>query len=312
MKQKALAYTAAFASVIVWGLSFIGMKWLMRDFAPMTMTCLRYFMAAGIMMPTLAIVRPGVRMRDGFSMPVILSGLLLGFFSALEAQGVKYTTSSVASLIFAAIPMLLLFAELIFDKKKPTLVEVFGVVASAAGVCLLIIFSSGAAADALNPSLGNMLIVASCIAWVAYTLLSKKALREHSALYVTSWHMVWGGLVLVPFSLAEIPQWRAVSPLSWGILAAMVIFCNIIGYFSYTYALHRLGSVTLNTVINFQPFITIIAGYFVLSESLTYIQFIGGIVVIIGIVIITIPFKKMRSRFSRQKSLPSESSRPLQ
>lgn len=312
MKQKTLAYTAAFVSVIVWGFSFIGMKWLMRDFAPMTMTCIRYFIAAGIMMPALAIARPGLKVRPGFSKPIVISGLLLGLFSALEAQGVKYTTSSVASLIFAAVPMILLFAELIFDKKRPTVYEVLGVAASGAGVCLLIIFSSGVQTDASNPPLGNMLIVASCIAWVVYTLLSKKALREHSALYVTSWHMLWGAIAIVPFSLAEIPQWREVPLVSWGVLIAMVVFCNAIGYFAYNYALHRLGSVTLNTVINFQPFVTIIASYFILSEMLSPVQLVGGLVVIIGIVIITVPFKKMLLRFSRRKVLPDESSRPIQ
>ncbi len=314
MKQKALAYTAALVSVVVWGFSFIGMKWVMRDFPPMTMTCIRYFIAAGIMMPALAIVRPGLKLRPGFSKPVVISGLLLGLFSALESQGVKYTTSSVASLIFAAVPMILLFAELIFDKKKPTIYEVLGVGASGAGVCLLIIFSSGEQADATNPALGNMLIVASCIAWVVYTLLSKKALREHSALYVTSWHMLWGAIAIVPFSLAEIPQWHEVPLLTWGVLIAMVVFCNVIGYFAYNYALHRLGSVTLNTVINFQPFVTIIASFFILSEMLTPVQFVGGAVVIVGIVIITVPFKKilLRMRVSRRKALPSEASRPIQ
>jgi drug/metabolite transporter (DMT)-like permease len=291
MTERTKALLAVTSCMLLWGLSFISTKVLVVIYPPMTIGAFRFALGAVFLFFIMKAAAPGekLELRD---IPMLagagLIGVTLYFFC--ENNGVALISASEASIITAIIPCMTMGAESLLGKlakakeiknKKPGIFRILqwtGVFISIAGVFLV----AGVSLSISGNALGYIYMAGACISWVAYCFLTKPLFVRHSRIFIVFWQSAAGFLGFLPFALMESPGW--VLP-SWPVMGHFLflgVFCSALGYWFYARSLEVLGMVS-SIFINFIPVVTVIAGFFILGERLTAVQWAGAAMVLAGV-----------------------------
>lgn len=280
-KSRLLPLLLAGFCILVWGLSFAVTRGAVRQIPPLTLACLRFFLA-GILLwvvtrPQAVALRPG----DGkWVWALALSGVTLYF--TFENIGLKLTTASHGSLIIATIP---LGTELVLawrQRRWPHAATWLGTLCALGGVGLLVGRDRGAAS-----ALGDLLMFGAVGCWIAYTFLVQRLSGRYPNLLLTAWIMLAGAVSLLPMAAVELwfHPWPRPDAVAWAQVLFLGIVCSAVGYDFWNRAVPVLGPSAINTLIYFIPLVGVAGGIVLLDEPLTSNLFVGGALICCGVVL---------------------------
>lgn len=297
MKHEVLAgHIAAFCTILVWGVTFISTKILLRDFSPLEILFLRFalgWLALWLLYPHWLQVKD--KKCELMFAAAGLSGVTLYFL--LENIALTYTFASNVGVTVSTAPFFTaLLAWHFIKSEKPGLNFFAGFALSMGGIILI---SCNGREFALNP-LGDMLALMAAMAWAAYSIFTRKlALRGYASLPATRRIFFYGLLFMLPlclltpfsFSLAQLikPQ-NCLNLLFLGLGASALCFA------SWTFSIKKLGAVRTSVYIYLVPVVTIITAYIVLREPFTLLSSIGAALTICGLVLAEMPFTGFRKK----------------
>lgn len=208
-------------------------------------------------------------------------GISLGF----QFVGTKLSTASNGSLVTSATPaFVLLFAPFLLG-EKPTTRRVIALVLSTLGVLAVI----DPRTAELSPSLfwGNMSLLAAALTWALYSVLVRKVSKS-SDLLTSSTIMLLGGLpTSIAFSIWEINT-QGIGTITPGIIGGLLflgIVSTAIAMFLWNYAFAELPAAVASLTFFAQPVVGTLLGWFFLSEQITSLFILGGVLIGIGIII---------------------------
>lgn len=281
---------------VMWGLSFIFSKTALSEGMPvMTLAFWRYVLTAAMMLPMCLKMEGGVRL--GKWAPRALMTTLLGItvYFYFEYSGLQRTTASAASLILALVPMLTLLLRVVFCRERISLIRWFAVALSLIGAYFVIVTDNSEGAGTL---VGNLLMVCACLCWTGYILTTPKLMEACSSMRVSTWQAVAATITLAPFAIGERAQWVPVSATAWVCIFLLAAVCSALCYVLYNEAIRSVDSLTVSLTINLNPVAACIGGAMLLGESLTGMQFFGGVLIILSMVADTLEtsgvFTKLR------------------
>lgn len=117
---------------LIWGATFVIIKVALNDISPMTFVATRFLIASIILFPFY------LKIRKRFNKTITLSGILLGtmFFLGFATQtiGLKYTSATKSGFITGTFVIFTPIFQLLFEKKRPSKGNLFGVVLVLAGL----------------------------------------------------------------------------------------------------------------------------------------------------------------------------------
>ncbi|MCL1815170.1 MAG: DMT family transporter [Treponema sp.] len=300
--RKKSAVLANIICVLFWGFSFISIKVAVPVFQPMTLGAARFAIAIvilfGIHRLSPAAVQAGVDQRNVLKparedLPLLIASGLAGvtFYFFGENNGVARVTASEASIIVAAIPVLTITAEWMAEKltRKPGRLGLrnwLGAFVSMAGVVLV-----ASVSFSLSGSIAGYLYMGgAALCWVAYGFLTRPLFaRKRPRIYVVFWQNFFGFLGFLPFAALERANWGTPSlPVIIHVIF-LAVFCSAFGYWLYAHSLEILGVSTSTVFINLIPVVTVIAGFFIMGDRLTSLQWAGAALVLTGVYLTILP-----------------------
>jgi len=274
------AYGALCASVLFWGLSFTATKVALTHLAPFTILFLRFALACAVLAPVAAAGRlRGLTLTDHARIFGI-SILFPGCYFALETFALRLTSATSASLISAAIPMVVLALSAAVARERPALRNVLGVAVSLAGVCLLVGLRAGAG-SAVNT--GDALMLGAVASAAAYMVAASRLCRSVSPLALTTLQMFWGTLIFLPFFLADMPDWSLVPAAPLLAVASLGLFATVGAFLAYNYALSRVTAQAASLFINAVPVVAVFGAHMALNESVAVTQLAGGAMILASV-----------------------------
>jgi drug/metabolite transporter (DMT)-like permease len=97
--------------------------------------------------------------------------------------------------------------------------------------------------------------------------------------------IIFGALLFLPLFLWDLPQlnWQAVSRESLVALIVLTIFATIGAFLCYNFALTRIPAARAAVCINGIPLVTACAAWILLGETLTFMQLMGGALVLAAV-----------------------------
>ena len=283
MNRKVRAYIGIIFVNIMWGLSFIGSKRSMAaGLQPFSLVMLR-FAVATVFVFSIALLRKDslkIRLRD---LPLIavtsLSGVTVYFY--FELNGLKAMSAATAALIIASIPVLTMLYNYLFRKTRQPLTVWICALISLAGVYMVVTQDGGK--DTLK---GALLVFCACICWVIYMESSNVLLKRYSSLNLTCWQSVISLITAAPLAFCEGVKWKSVSADGW--LWACVflgLICSGICYILYNNSIRLLDTVQTAVFLNLNPLATVVGGILFLNEKLNAVQYVGGAILLISLLI---------------------------
>ena len=231
--------------------------------------------------------------RDAFVWTFICAAcFVLGMFG--YTLSLSYLSASVASMIFAAFPLvtLLLMALLgeHFTRRKALRVAL-----GLLGVYLVI----GPGGEL--SSLGTGLALGACVIYAIYLVIMQKRLSGYSGktimLYVTS----FTAMLFMLLNLSGGVDFSSITLLAWTYIilqAAIATYAALLLVFS---AIKRLGSAQIALLFPLELLLTILWSVVLLNESLSAMQLIGGTLILASLVLAINNPKFLRRRLIRPR-----------
>lgn len=275
---------AVIGAVLIWSASFVATKVAFRTFPPLTLGALRFIFAAVLLGSVLYL-------RQGFVWPtrndlgcLMVSGILgITIYFSMENLGVKLATAADASLIVAAYPAITMLLEMVFYRVVVSPIRFLGVGLAIAGVYLIVHESSNIGGS--YRLIGDLILVATGIVWSFYNFVTRKVVNKYATILVTFYQTVAGAIAFLPLMLIEREQWHIPTVDSFVALLYLGLFCSIVAFLLYAYGLRRLSSSSAVTLMNLVPVFGVFFSVVLLNESMNVIQFLGGFIVVVGIVL---------------------------
>lgn len=130
--------------------------------------------------------------------------------------------------------------------------------------------------------IGDLLAIGGAIAVTAYFLCGHQLRRSLSLSTYMFIVYSMSSFMLIIYNLFLNNSFTGYSSTQWLIFLALAIFPTFFGHFLFNWALKWLNTSTISLAIIFEPIGATILAYFILGESVTDFQWLGGTIVIFG------------------------------
>jgi drug/metabolite transporter (DMT)-like permease len=275
-----LALVEAVFINLIWASTFIFVKMALKDMGPLTIGGLRYFFGFVILLPFML----RARQRPSFSKAAWVQLALIGVSSYTLANSatfwsLRYLTATTVSFLMGLTTLLVFFGGIIWLKEIPNRLQTTGIILTLVGTGMF--FSVG-----LKPGepLGILLMGLALLCFTVFGILGRNTARAQTVdtLSLTAYPLAIGGglLLLVAIPIEGIPH---ASLQTWGLVAWLAAINTALAYVLYNHSLQVLTAFQMNVLLNLAPLFTALMGWLLLSEQLSLVQFIGMVVVIVGV-----------------------------
>jgi len=278
VSRRAKVWTALWAVYIIWGSTYLFIAIAVETIPPLLAVSTR-FVLAGTIMATIVHLRGGsLRINRRALASCIVIGCLLPGANAVLFYAEENVPTGLASLLIATVPLWVVVLRLAGRERLPA-TALAGVGVGFAGVALLLRPSGGAT------TLGVSLCIVSALMWSLGSFLSARLPMPPDAFAATTYEMLAGGLVMLPFGLASIGSF---SPSTGSLLAwlYLVTIGSVVGYTAYTWLLAHAPLGTVSTYAYVNPVIAIILGVLFRNEHLTGRVLIGAAIVVAAVAVV--------------------------
>jgi len=272
----------AVLTVILWALGYVLTRVAVRYFTPEAMAFIRYLIAA-VTLSIYAAIRK-MRLPKLKDVPLFFLGGAVGFAVYVYAinVGSQTLTASVVSFIVSASPIVTALLARLFLREKIGLLGWISVVCAFFGVGVITYFNGG-----FTFGSGAIWICLAMVLISVYNVYQRKLLMRYSPLEITTYCIVAGALLLSVFAPQAFPQLVLAEP--EGVVAVVIlgVFSAGVAYLCWAYALSKADKT--NEVTNYMfvtPILTTFLGFILISEMPPVSAFIGGAMVLGGVLLI--------------------------
>ena len=271
--MKSKVWLALLALYIVWGSTYLGIKFAIETIPPFFHAGVRFLASglilviwqrsAGSSMPT---------RRQWISTGIIGTLLLLGG-NGLVAWAEQTIPSGIAALIIASVPMFLVIGEAVRPNGvKPNWQGVVGLLIGFVGIFILVGPSEiSGGTTKLNP-LGVVALLSACLFWATGSIYSKTADLPKSSLMNTGAQMLVGSISLFIVSglSGELNGWNIVDVSSRSIygLLYLTFVGSLVGFASYGWLLQNAPISLVSTYAYVNPIVAVLLGVWLADEVL--------------------------------------------
>ena len=238
-------HVAAFAMILVWGISFLNTRVLLDEgLTPTQIFVIRFAIAY---LSLLVVCRFKVRYtgwRD--ELLFVVCGVAGGsaYFIAENTALELTLISDVAVLVSIAPLTTALMGAIFYRDERITLLTCVGMIIAFIGSVMLALKDGLVWGDSV---LGDLLAMLAALVWAFYSMALKRLNRTYTTLFITRKLFFYGVLSALPLlALQDNAQlsWATFSqPAVWGNLLYLGLVCSMAAYFIWGITVKRIGAV---------------------------------------------------------------------
>jgi O-acetylserine/cysteine efflux transporter len=279
--------SAALVMNLLWGMNLIAVKMGVDLIQPLTAAFLRQVFVMLICLPMLRIV-PG-RMRELIALGLLAGGLFYVIVNLSLSVSTNVSALAIAGQMGAPFALIL---AVIFLGERIARYRIGGMVLAFLGVMTLVFDP-----HAFDERLGLALTVLGSLVWAICSLIQRR-LNGVPVLTIYAWVGLMGTVSLLPVALLAEPQAMAHVPSlplsTFGWVAFSALGSTVIGQGTMSWLLQRHTVSSVVPLTLFSPVVAVIVSSLWFHTRLTPLMMTGGVLVMIGIAIVTIRTARAR------------------
>jgi drug/metabolite transporter (DMT)-like permease len=279
--KMALAFLAIY---LVWGSTYLAIRYAVETIPPLLVAGLRHSFAGGIMLAWAWArgFRP-TRQQWLAAAPLGCLFFLLGHGPLHWAE--QYVNSGLAALLMATEAIFILVLGWMLGQQRISGLSAVGVGLGVVGVGVL----TGATITG-SSLVGISMVLLSSFAWSAGVVISPWLKLPSDALGRTALPTVWGAVMLLAAAgvTGEFQRmsWASVSLFSVFGLGYLITFGSIVAFTSYIWLLQRVPPTLVATHTYVNPVVAVILGWLLASEPVTIRVVLASAAILGAIVLI--------------------------
>jgi drug/metabolite transporter (DMT)-like permease len=288
--SKAKLIAAFMAIYIIWGSTYLAIKYAVATMPPFAMAATRFLVAGGILY-VWARLRSDVETRRVHWLHAMGLGVLLlcgGNGAVVWAQ--QHVPSGIAALVVAVVPLWVVLLDWLRPGgQRPHRLTLIGVIAGLAGMALLI--GPGALGGGEIEALPAFVLLCGSLSWSAATVFGKRAKVPGYPPLTSAMQLLGGGLALAIVSIvAGEPGNIDPSSFSWQAIVSLgylIVFGSIVAFSAYSWLLRVAPPARIATYAYVNPVVAILLGWAIADERLTGRTMLAAAVILGGVALIT-------------------------
>lgn len=296
MRQNLIAAICLSLAASIWGGMYVVSKYILDYIPPLTLVWIRYVIAFIILFIILKIVQKKnknytkIRKKDWFLLVWIG---FIGYFVSISFQfiGTNLSDAHTGSLITSATPVFMVVFARIILKEKLTYQKVISLILASIGVIIVI----GLDINVVSYFLGSIILVGAAITWALLSIYVKIASRDLSSLLITTYAILFALIFTTPTMLWELQS--NVIQFDNTLIILGILYLGIVStagaFFLWNKGMELMDAGIGSLFFFFQPVVGTFFGWLFLDEVLNNNFFIGGLLILIGVFVVT--FQKKNS-----------------
>ncbi|WP_426358154.1 EamA family transporter [Pseudocolwellia sp. HL-MZ19] len=270
--------------VIIWGVNFLAIAWGLDGLPPLLMGALRFALVFSI--GFLFVKKPNIPLKWMVAYALAISFGQFAFLFSAMSMGMP---AGLASLILQSQALFtLIFAALLLNERIK-FAQLLSMIVAGAGLYII----AGTGEDSAMTLIGFVLTIIGAASWalgnVVNRIISNKGFKPGIDLVIWS---AW--IPIIPFMLSSfifegsdliIASLQGFSWVSFLALTYLAVAASISGYGLWSYLLSRYPAGTVAPLSLGVPIVGISVSAYFLNETITDMQWIGGSLVLLGLII---------------------------
>lgn len=283
-------YAKLTAVAMLWGATFIAGRKLAQEMPVLVVAASRFALAALLLVIVAWRMEGGLprltRSQVAATAALGLTGIFLYnlcFFGALSQ-----IPAGRASLVVALNPIVTALAAALLLRERLTSTKWLGIGIAFVGAAIVI--TRGDLAGAVHDirqsvGRGELLMLGGVVAWAAYTLIGRRALKNLSPIAATTYAALWGFLFLGLGAAGQVGDvnWSELGWLSYGSIFYLAAFGTVIGFIWYYEGVKALGPSRAAVFNNLVPVFGVGLAALLLGEPVLWSMVAGGVLVAAGV-----------------------------
>lgn len=290
-----MVYLLPLFTVLIWGGNSIINKLAAETIEPSAMSFYRWFVAMLILtpfcLPTVIrqwkIIKPYLSKLAFLAMLGMVLNQSLGYYAGLT------TTASNMSLITSLVPLLSVFISVPLLNKRISWLSIVGGILSLSGLAFML--GQGDMSFFIHQEItqGDALMVAAAIVYALYCVLLKRWKMP-----LSNWTLIYMQGLFAVFML--IPLWLSSDQLlptngSLPLIAYAAVGASLLAPWMWVKAIDIIGADSSAMFMNLLPVVAVSLAATLLGETVQSYHFIGGLMVISGVILSQVKLKNKRS-----------------
>ena len=300
-RTHTLQVLGAFAVIyIIWGSTFLALKFAVVSIPPLMLMSLRGLVAGGILLVwAKAQGQPWPTLRQ-WSRATIAGALLFllnhGGLAWALSRGVP---SGVSSVLVATIPLWIVIIEWLSGRsRRPPPRVVAGIALGFAGTALLVGPAGWQGGQRID-ELGSIVLSLCAVSWASGSLYARHAGLPASVSLATGMQMFSGGSLLIIAS-GLIGEWSRVEPATftvaaWSGLLYLIFVGSLLGFSAYMWLLHEVPPARVATYAYVNPVVAMFLGWLFANETVSRGTVVAVALSLVGVfLVVTAPLRRTR------------------
>ena len=282
---------AAFAAIyLIWGSTYLAIRFAIESIPPLFMAAVRFLTAGGLLYAWAAArgrARPkGVHWKGA----LVAGALMLGGGNGAVVVAEQWIPSGLAAVLVACVPLFMVVFDAAFaSKARPTARAGAGLLVGFCGVVFLTGapgIGDGGAAELF----GAVLVLGASASWAAGSLYQRQLRSTPGPLLWVAMQMICGGAVLAVLSVVagELPEVRfaEMTTRSVGALAYLIVFGALVAYSAYVWLLRVTTPARVGTYAYVNPVIALFLGWALADEPLSFRSIVATAIILGSVIVI--------------------------
>ena len=294
-------HLAAFALIVVWGVSFLNTRVLLDvGLTPTEIFVIRF----AISYLTLLIICRFKVCYSGWrdELLFVVCGVAGGsaYFIAENTALELTLISDVAVLVCTAPLTTALMGAIFYRDERISVMTLLGMVIAFLGSVMLALKDGFVWGDSI---IGDLLALFAAFVWAFYSMALKKLNRSYSTLIITRKLFFYGVISALPLLALESHRldWNLFKqPVVWLNILYLSLICSLAAYFIWGITVKRIGAVRASNYFYLSPIVSMIAAAIWFGERTTVVAYIGCVLILAGVI--------MAEKFKRK---PADEGVPL-
>lgn len=212
----------------------------------------------------------------------------IAIFNTFAYIGLATTTALNGVMIQSSMPVMIVGMSFLVFRDTVTPVQGLGIAVSLSGALTLVSRGDPLALLNLHFNVGDLWILAACIAYSAYTALLRRRPNVHGFSFIVVTFLL-GALMLLPFTVMEALNGRplVINTISLASIGYVAVFPSILAYICYNRAVLQLGANRTGLSIHLIPVFGSVLAMLFLGERPQWFHAAGIALIATGVVLAT-------------------------
>ena len=308
----------AFAAIyLIWGSTFLAIKFVIETIPPFLMGGLRFLVAGTVLFLVARLRGTATPGWTEIRIAAVLGALMIVVGNGFEYWAQQHVPSGLAAVLVASSPLWLVLLDW-WTTGRPRLpgTTLAGLAFGFVGVVALTILGSGfAVANETSLMLISVgMIFLATLGWAIGSIYGRRVKLETSLTMLLALQMLLGGTMLLGVATAT-GEWTrfdisAISALSAGALAYLIFMGTLVAYSSYQWLMRVSEPAKVATHAYVNPIVALFLGWFIASEPLTPGMLVATGATLVGVGLINARNLRFLANAWRRFSTPKLTNNP--